>query len=447
MTSDTLTSTSLTTQPHTYPNGWRLARVGDVFRFTKKPRELQIAAYETIPFVPMEYIPIGETNFSSFQRRSIDELTSGTYIEDGDLLIAKITPSFENGKQGIIEGLPLPFGYATTEVISIKEIPGISDKRFLACYLLRTGVRSALAAKMEGSTGRQRLSSGTLANWEIMLPPLPEQRAIARVLRAAQNTITARRREVALERERKAALMQRLFTHGTRGEPTKQTEIGEMPASWQVVQLGTLCQNLQYGTSLRCASEPIGLPVLRIPNVIGGQIDTSDLKYLALSETEAQSLRLEQGELLFVRTNGRKEYTGRCAVFDGEPEQALFASYLIRAKIKRNLALPNFVRVYSETFAGRQQLGGRASNAADGKYNINTQTIRTTLTPLPPLDEQREITAILASCDAHIAALEREITLHDELFRALLEELMSGRLSALNVANGEELLSNAKTHQ
>ena len=73
------------------------------------------------------------------------------------------------------------------------------------------------------------------SNWcSVLLPPLPEQRAIAHILRAVQAAREARQREVSLERERKAALMAHLFTHGTRGEPTKQTPIGEMPVSWEV---------------------------------------------------------------------------------------------------------------------------------------------------------------------------------------------------------------------
>src|SRR2546427_12393197 len=64
-----------------------------------------------------------------------------------------------------------------------------------------------------------------------------EQRAIARALRTVQEAKEARQRELTLERERKAALMEFLFTHGTRGEPRKQTEIGGIPESWQVMQL------------------------------------------------------------------------------------------------------------------------------------------------------------------------------------------------------------------
>jgi type I restriction enzyme, S subunit len=246
------------------PAGWQTIRLGDAFPFTKKPRGLRYSDFERIPFVPMESVPIGGLSFSQFVLKTPADVSSGTYFEPGDILIAKITPSFENGKQGIIESLPLRFGVATTELIPIKDVPGVSDKHFLFFYLLRREVRSALAAKMDGSTGRQRLSPITLANWEILLPPLSEQCAIARVLRTVQDAIQARRREVALERERKAALMQHLFTHGTRGEQTKVTEIGEMPESWRVVQLGDLCELLQYGTSERCHAEEDGAPVLRI---------------------------------------------------------------------------------------------------------------------------------------------------------------------------------------
>ena len=265
------------------------------------------------------------------------------------------------------------------------------------------------------------------------LPPIPEQRAIAHVLRAVQAAREARQREVNLERERKAALMAHLFTHGTRGEPTKLTPMGEIPKSWGVTTIGDIAEFLQYGTSRECTTEPIGVPVLRIPNVIGGKVDTDALKYLELQGDEADRLRLAVGDILFVRTNGRREYTGRCAVFMGEPEEASFASYLIHARLKPDTLLPQFAQFYATTPRGSSYLAGRASNAADGKFNINTQTINSVLVPQPSLDEQGEIVEVITACDAKIAALERESALLDELFRALLEELMTGRVSVAGI--------------
>ena len=77
---------------------------------------------------------------------------------------------------------------------------------------------------------------------KIPLPPLPEQRAIAHILHTIHEAKFTRQREIALERERKAALMDFLFSHGTKGEPRKQTEIGEIPESWEVVQLKEDCE-------------------------------------------------------------------------------------------------------------------------------------------------------------------------------------------------------------
>ena len=62
--------------------------------------------------------------------------------------------------------------------------------------------------------------------------------------------------------------------------------------------------------------------------------------------------------------------------------------------------------------------------------NLNTKILVGLPILLPPLDEQQKISSTLRACDAKIAALEHEAHLHDELFRAMLEELMTGRLRA-----------------
>ena len=275
------------------------------------------------------------------------------------------------------------------------------------------------------------ITATTVKNTIIPLPPLLEQRAIADILQTLQEAKFARQREVALEREHKAALMDFLFSHGMRGEPRKQTEIGEIPESWEVVKLEKLYGLIQYGTSRRCNTDKNGVPVLRIPNIVGGKVDIVDLKFIEPSEREFQNLSLEVGDMLFVRTNGRKEYAGRCAVFQGEFQESLFASYLIRVRMKPDTALPEFVQLYTTTSKGCSYLSGRASTAADGKFNINTQTIKSVLLPVPASSEQREIVETCRTLDTKITVLEQEVELMDELFHAMLDELMTGQRSAV----------------
>ncbi len=178
------------------PESWEATRLAEVVIFTKKPRDLRYSEYNEIPFVPMELIPIAKPFSQEFILKTNDELKSGTYFEPGDILLPKITPSFENGKQCIIKELPTPFGIATTEVIPIREVEGVSDISYLFYYLLLPNIRISLAGKMQGTTGRQRLSKNALVNLQIPLPPLPEQRAIAAVFQAIDEKTAALEREV-----------------------------------------------------------------------------------------------------------------------------------------------------------------------------------------------------------------------------------------------------------
>ena len=156
------------------PESWEVVKIGDMYKFTKKPRGLKIQT--PVPFIPMELVPLSEMKIENYELR--DKVSSGTYVENGDLLLAKITPSFENGKQGFVS-IAEPYAYATTEVIPIKEIEELSDKFYLFYYLLKDDIRNQLTDKMEGSTGRQRLSKTILEETLIPKPSLNEQKEIA----------------------------------------------------------------------------------------------------------------------------------------------------------------------------------------------------------------------------------------------------------------------------
>ena len=207
------------------PESWETVDLGKAAVFTKKPRDLRYSEYNEIPFVPMELVPIAKLFFQEFILKTNDELKSGTYFEPGDILLPKITPSFENGKQCIIKELPTPFGIATTEVIPIREVEGVSDISYLFYYLLLPNVRISLAGKMQGTTGRQRLSKDALVNLQIPLPPLPEQRAIANVFQAIDEKTAALEKEVEYLDELFHAMLDELMTGQRSAVPLIDTEL------------------------------------------------------------------------------------------------------------------------------------------------------------------------------------------------------------------------------
>jgi type I restriction enzyme S subunit len=222
--------------------------------------------------------------------------------------------------------------------------------------------------------------------------------------------------------------MRELFTRGLRGQPQQDTEIGPIPDGWEVVPFSSVREWLQYGTSKHCSIEPKAYAVLRIPNVEAGLVNPIDLKYCEMDIAEANKYRLKDGDLLFIRTNGVIERLGSCAVYAGEPAAALFASYLIRARLRAGIN-PRYVAYFYGSERGTSLVAGRATPAADGKYNLNTATIDSLPLPLPPtVEEQGEIVEMLGAIDRKIDLHRRKRQVLEELFKALLHKLMTGEI-------------------
>ncbi|RKU33348.1 hypothetical protein C6499_01475 [Candidatus Poribacteria bacterium] len=258
------------------------------------------------------------------------------------------------------------------------------------------------------TTGIRNLMFQNYKDTTIPLPPLPEQRAIAHVLQTIQEAKFTRQREIALEQERKAALMDYLFSHGTKGEPRKRTEIGEIPESWEVTKLGDLLK-LKSGVSRPKDIESKPNAKLTVP-VYGGN---GILGYT--------SEKFSDQRLLVIGRVG--EYCG-CVHIAESPnwitDNALYSEKWFSSEILLDFLAGQLKYFNLNRF---QRRGGQP---------LVTQSILHQLKiPLPPFTEQRAIAAVFQAIDEKIAALEREVEHLDELFHAMLDELMTGRRSAV----------------
>lgn len=266
-----------------------------------------------------------------------------------------------------------------------------------------------------------------MAAFRFALLSLPIQREIERTLDCIQQAIHTRGNELALERERKAALMHQLF-HSTRGEATKQTEIGEMPESWPIVQLGSV-SHVAYGLTVNEArrTSPNIAPYLTVANVTRGALRLDEVQHVGMLEGDADSYRLRTGDVLFVEGSGNPRLLGSAAVWNDELPFALHQNHLIRVRPERAVILPKWVMAYFNRDDGRAQLLGKATTSS-GLHNINSRLITGLQLPIPDLAEQHAIVDAYDACDDRISGLEREMAVLDELFQAMLNDLMTGHL-------------------
>lgn len=349
----------------------------------------------------------------------------GKLLKPGDLLVCE---GGEIGRAAVWNGQTQTMSFQN-HLHRLRPIADDVEPRFYVYFLQSGFTQLGIFEGAGNKTTIPNLSRNRLAALDVPHPGIDEQRNVVRALARVRKAMKVHDRSLASTQELKRASMQTLFTRGLRGEAQKETEIGPVPESWEVVSFGSIRERLQYGTSTRCTYEPDGLPVLRIPNIAPGRVDASDLKFAKLPDEEARRYKLEDGDLIFIRTNGVLERLGSCAVYAGEPTNSLFASYLIRAQLNREKVDPYFAAFFYGSEIGTAIVAGRATPAADGKYNLNTGTIDSLPLPLPPtLGEQSDIVAILEAIDRKIDLHKRKWAVLDELFKSLLHKLMTGEI-------------------
>jgi type I restriction enzyme, S subunit len=412
------------------PSDWQIKPIAEAYRFTKKPRELKPNPLSVIPFIPMDLVPQGGSLRMGFTERDFGSITSGTYFERGDVLLSKITPSFENGKQGIADSIPSEFGYASTEVIPIQEISGTSDRHYLFYYLLLPAVRHAIASRMEGSTGRQRVPETLIREWKIALPPLREQKIIVAVLKKLQQAIEVETDLIRISRELKSAVMNQLFTKGLRGEPQKETEIGLVPESWEVVPIGDVF-SVNQGISLNknLSTDANGFPFLRTSNVYWGNIHMERVSRVMLPAIDRPSRLLEPGDLL-VCEGGE---IGRAAIWNGELKQCLFQNHLHRLRpLENNQVSAHFLMYWLEVaFCLRKVYEGVGNKTTIP--NLSRSRLEAMPMPLPGHSEQKSITDILSQLQKVTESRQKKLILLDELFNTTLTKLMSAEIRVTNL--------------
>lgn len=288
------------------------------------------------------------------------------------------------------------------------------DSQFLR-FTLKVQERHILEQGVKIGATVHSIRSGFIEKLKIPLPPLSEQRRIAAILTEQL---------AAVEQARKASEARLEAACALPAAYLREVFESEEARKWKQIFLANLIEEFRYGTSNKSASK--GYTTLRIPNVIGNTLDLNDLKNVPLEDQELEKLKLINGDLLFVRTNGSPQNVGRSAVFDSsifikkgiDPTNIIFASYLIRARLKCELILPSFLQSYLQTISGREAILSKCKTTA-GQYNINTQGLGELPIPLPSINIQNRTIDHLEKRLSSIKSLENSIAIEIEYINFL----------------------------
>lgn len=298
-------------------------------------------------------------------------------------------------------------GICSAHAMVLRAKPDVVLPEFLP-FFMQSDLFMSRAVEISVGSLSPTINWKTMALQEFALPSIAEQAELVEVLRAAEAAIEAQTNAAEIGRVTRSALVEDALAANFDPEVAKP--------------LGTYLTDLSYGSSSRSSYEEKGYPILRIPNVLRGRVDYSDLQHLELTDTEYERLALRKGDVLLVRTNGNPQYVGRSVVIDHLHEKTVYASYLIRIRCNESTLRPAFLAEFLNAPTTRQRLRGEVKSSA-GNYNINIAGIRKQPICAPNVVDQDALLLQLKDLDGAIEALEARVAASKAIKKQLFAEM------------------------
>lgn len=405
------------------PSGWtkeRLANIAD-YKAGRTPARANpdywVGADGGMPWVAIsdmtEFGTITETE-EKITKAAFEHVFRGQAVRAGTLIMSfKLTI-------GRVATLAIDACH-NEAIISIYPKPGV-DQRYLGYFLAQVDYDTLQDRQVKGNT----LNQEKIDRIEVWVPPFAEQAAIADVLDLLRRSIELQDRTIAAAKDLKRAAMRWLFTHGLRGRAQRQTEIGPVPESWEWIPISALGQIVTGNTPP--TKDPTNYIDGDIPFIGPGDIEHGSqirtTEKLITQKGLTASRRIKEGTTCFVcigSTIGKVGYVSNPICVTNQQINSiiprgdfdpLFVFYLMTywAEYVRKQASPSPVPILSK--------------GAFERIEIPTSF---------DADEQREIVSVLDAIDRKIDLHRKKRGVFDDLFKALLHNLMTGEIRAADL--------------
>lgn len=421
------------------PADWEVKRLKFSVELNPPAAEVRALPKGTeVSFVPMEAVgEYGGLELSTTRRLS--EVDSGfTYFRDGDIVVAKITPCFENGKGALAAALSNGIAFGTTELHVLRATRAI-ERRFLFYVSVSDAFRHLGEGEMYGAGGQKRVPESFIKNLEHPLPPMSDQGIVVIFLdreTARIDTLVAKNAKlIELLQEERTSLATRAVTRGLDPNvPMKDSGVewlGEIPAHWELRRLKSIAfvQLSNVDKKSLEGQEPVRL--CNYTDVYYHERITGDLDFMPATATGEQILRfsLRTGDVLITKDSESWTDIAVPAVVAENLPGVLCGYHLAHIRPMRSCYGPFLARAFS-AIGPRDQFRVLANGIT--RFGLGGDAIASGVFAIPPESEQRAIADFVdretARIDALVAKIRDVIDRLKELRTTLISAAVTGKI-------------------
>lgn len=367
-------------------------------------------------FIPQMFAHVGEDCHNSFKR---------SQLRNNDILF---TIAGALGRSAIVNNEILPAN--TNQAVAIIRLKNTEYLNYIFHYLRGNYVKN-LIEKINVSTAQANLSLGQINQFEIPLPPLPEQKKIAEILSTVDDKIEVIDHQIIETKALKKGLMQRLLTKGIGHTEFKDSPLGEIPKSWEVLEFGDLISSHCYGPrfSSKDYSESGNVKTIR-----GTDINkTGDILYQKVPTAKlpndfVENHKLKDGDLVMITTAD----CGLTGVYFDQGFPFIPSAYAVRIRLNEK-AYPFYFKFMFQTELAKNQVEKYIRKGTVA--NLPGSDILKFTFPTPPFEEQQKIAEILSSVDDKLNVLSEKKNHYQELKQGLMQQLLTGKIQVNGIFN------------
>ena len=397
------------------PEDWEVVRLGEIGKLKDGDWILK-KYYDNNGEVRLLQVgDIGIGKFLDRSQRFINKKTANelnvTYVKPGKHILISRMPD-PIGRACIAPNLPYPYIVAV-DITMLEVNENIADIEYVM-WVLNSPFCLRQAKQLSSGATRDRISRKNLEKILIPLPPLPEQKKIAEILRTVDDAIEKTDEAIERTERLKKGLMQRLLTKGIKHERFKKTELGEIPEEWRVVRLGEVC------TRRNEIVQPKGdgkYKFIGLEHIESGRIKISN--YGSDKEVKSSKFKFYPGDILYGKL---RPYLDKAVIADFE---GICSTDLLVLTTKIDETLPEFLIyvIHSKGFINY----AIATTSGTNHPRTSWKAISKYKFGLPPLEEQKQIAEILSTVDRRLELLRQKRGKLERVKRGLMKDLLTGR--------------------